>query len=378
MAAPAVAVVAAPAVAAPYDGKFAALRPLVARGPPSIGHIQRVAAGANGLRFLEYDEATLAPKVGAALVAFPGPMQALCFLTFDSPAELFAAVNGDMQCLIRARDLSHAQRHLRLVYQGGDYEFLKINLNGTCVMAHYFEQTPWRTPPDVTVSYKDLKGIQVYVPPPVVGAVPALAPSSTAPVRVEVVHTKDTHKIADGTQRWKKMIASGQDLDRASPLAVKGAHHSGVMNAPKPMDWTNPLVVLDPYWYPYAYSFCASAAHARSGLFQGLSTFFVIQLANENVGAKGGKTNYKQYREGIDIILHAFDVIGREVLAGGTSTDKAWDSCEGMIKTIKEQLGCMLRRMSFPPQSPAEEGSICPLWYYNGHKEKRARGEDSD
>ena len=379
MAAPPLAAAAAPVVAVPpYDNKFVTLRPRALRGPPACGHVQRAVPGDRGLRFLEYDEITHAPKAGVALVEFPVAHQQLVFLTFDSPAELFSAIHGDMQCLVRARDLSNAARHLRLVYLGVDYELIKLNLNGTCELAPWFAEPPWRSPPNKIVQYADLKDIKTYAPPPAVGVAPALAPSSATPIRVEVVHTKDTQKLANGQQRWKKMLSNGQEIDKSNALAVKGADVAGLLNLPKPMDWTNPLVTLDPYLYPYAFSLCGSAAEARSGLLQGLNTMFVIQLAAENVQGKDGKANHKAYRSGIEIILNAFDVIGREVRVRGTITDQAWGPCEGMITNCKDQLGRLLRRMKFPAQSPIEEGSICPLWYYNAHKEKRPKGEDSD
>ena len=91
------------------------------------------------------------------------------------------------------------------------------------------------------------------------------------------------------------MLPNGQEIDKSNALAVKVADVAGLLNLPKPMDWTNPLVTPDAR-YPYAFSLCGWAAEARSGLLQGLNTMFIIQLAAENVQGKDGNANHKAHR----------------------------------------------------------------------------------
>ena len=367
-----------------YQDQYVILRAPDDRTPPAFGHVTRAAVGPNGLRFQALDPALKAAPAGVGLVPFTVAMQGTAFMTFPTAAEMYAMVEHRAPGIAAVRDWSAALQQraagvvLRVQQGSLDFELLSIALNGSCTLIPFTATRPLFPLAHVTLTVDKIHDLRLWSPPPAVVATPMVTPSQ----KVEVTVTRDTRLLNDGSKRYKKQFARGQDINPDYPWLVQGAHKAGMTNWPDDFQFSNPVVLLDAHWLPHAFTLNGSGSVDATveAYGQGLTDFFRVHLSTEMQMDAKKKAPQKFFAPNITNLKTLARCIGKEVM----STHDWSSHLTGLVVSLHAVLGQMLRRIQFPAVDPGADKSDCPLWYYSDHpqyrpeKEKRARDSEEE
>ena len=351
-----------------------------------IGQIVRHGAGggAGAIRFQEWDEASRAIMVngaGAAVasIAYTPALVTTTYLVFPSLNDLVIALKTLPACVVAVRFFS-TQGQVRVTMDSGatSQRFLRTDpLTGDAIVLPWHEVgfEPFRAPAEVRFPFAKLGALTLWVPP---APIPQAAPAA-APLNITVVSQADTARNMDGTFRYKTSYSNGQEIKKSSPMMVLGAEWAGTSNAPARLAWSNPLIFLDPNWYPLM---MVLPTTQETGTWEaGCQTLMGTDLSKERRAPAGGKPVTMDGRGHFfaartEAVRNLVTTLQLLVASGATA-----DSLHPVVLALITMFGCIVRRMEWTVSRPSAHLSQTPPWYYRelhpaGEKQPRDNGDN--
>ena len=132
----------------------------------------------------------------------------------------------------------------------------------------------------------------------------APAPVTAATQKVEVVVTKETRLLNDGSLRYREQFSSGSDIPNQY-WAMEAAKRAGMLNIPEPFQLSNPQLLLDAHWLPYCVTMpsAMSVDHFLEVYGQSVQEYFSVSLALERVLDAKNKTVIKLFAPNYGCLL---------------------------------------------------------------------------
>ena len=375
-------------LAADVENKYICSRAVDPRHPPTFDLVSRVNGGVNGLRRQPFDPQLKGPVVGAGggLLPFPAADLARVYLVWDLAAEMYDAVANKAANIAHVRDWTAlllgapgVPVRVQLDGTGTGYVLASVGSDGVSQLFPYYVTQPLFPSAAIPLAFNEIHRLSAWAPALVTAPVAAPAVSQ----KVEVVVSKETRLLNDGTLRYREQFWSGSDFP-SHYWALEGAKKAGMLAIPEPFQLSNPQLALDAHWLPYCVTMPNAMAldHFLEVYGQQLQEFFSVHLSLERVLDSKNKTVIKLFAPNIAHVR----TMARCICESALSTHAWTPHMTGMIRSLHTHLGQMLRRSKFPAVKPSVEKSDCPLWYFKDHptyrpaidKEKRGRDSDED
>ena len=297
-------------LAADVENKYICSRAVDPRLPPTFDLVSRVNGGVNGLRRQPFDPQLKGPVVGAGggLLPFPAADLARVYLVWDLAAEMYDAVANKAANIAHVRDWTAlllgapgVPVRVQLDGAGTGYVLASVGSDGVSQLFPYYVTQPLFPAPAIPLAFSEIHRLTVWAPAPVMAAAP---PVTAASQKVEVVVTKETRLLNDGSLRYREQFSSGSDIPNQY-WAIESAKRAGMLNIPEPFQLSNSQLLLDAYWLPYCVTMpsAMSVDHFLEVYGQSMQEYFSVSLSLERVLDAKNKTVIKLFAPNIGHVL---------------------------------------------------------------------------
>ena len=356
-------------MADPLEGIYAFLLPAPGGAPgvsdSVVGLIRTQQLGGRGapqLALQEYDQALKTPSLVAPYLV-TALIRGRIYMTCPTQAEMWDMIENHEGCIVAVRDFSQNHIGARVVLNGSHFWLRSFSTHGVATLGPFASPAPFKTPPPVIKIPRELGTLTLWVPlPPGPAVVPVASEAKVSELKITV---QDNQYLdpTDGGLKGRGTYLDGTAVQKGDVWLEFAKNCAGTTNITSPMELSNPLIILDPGYWPAFYASAPSASVCTKEISKQFEALFATDLSAECT-----TDAFPVLRATLTHIASIADMMGLLVINGAPA-----ETIKKAVHALRAILGPRLRAKKWVLTLVSESNSTCPPWYFREEKTRLAR-----